>query len=68
MRIGTIGTSFITEYILENIAKTEGITCEAIYSRAKEKGQALANSYNANSKNIAQCAKEPKEGKNCCAT
>ena len=37
MRIGTIGTSFITEYILENIAKTEGITCEAIYSRTAER-------------------------------
>ena len=45
MRIGTIGTSFITEYILENIAKTEGITCEAIYSRTKEKGQALADKF-----------------------
>ena len=45
MRIGTIGTSFITEYILENIAKTEGITCEAIYSRTAEKGQALADKF-----------------------
>lgn len=45
MRVGTIGTSFITEYILENMAKTEGIACEAICSRTEEKARALADKF-----------------------
>ena len=27
MKIGTIGSGFIVRYILENVAKTEGISC-----------------------------------------
>ena len=27
MRIGTVGTGFITNYILDNIEKTDGISC-----------------------------------------
>ena len=45
MRIGTIGTGFIVEYILENVRKTEGIFCEAVYSRTEEKGRALADKF-----------------------
>ena len=45
MRIGTIGTGFIVEYILENVRKTEGISCEAVYSRTEEKGRALADKF-----------------------
>lgn len=45
MRIGTIGTGFIVKYILGNINRTEGITCEAVYSRSQEKGRALAQEY-----------------------
>lgn len=45
MRLGTIGTGFITETILENVAKVEGITCEAIYSRREERGRALAERF-----------------------
>ena len=39
MRVGTIGSGFIVRYILENIAKTEGICCEAVYSRKMETGK-----------------------------
>ncbi len=46
MKIGAIGTSFIMDTILENMAKTEGINCEAIFSRTYEKGKALADKFN----------------------
>ena len=42
MKIGAIGTSFIMDTILENMMTTEGITCEAIFSRTYEKGKVLA--------------------------
>ena len=46
MKIGAIGTSFIMDTILENMARTEGIDCEAIFSKTYEKGKALANKFN----------------------
>ena len=46
MKIGAIGTSFIMDTILENMVNTEGIDCEAIYSRTYEKGQVLAQKFN----------------------
>ena len=45
MRIGTIGSGFIVEFILKNVQKTEGIFCEAVYSRTEEKGRALADKF-----------------------
>ena len=45
MKIGTIGTNFITDYILENIEKTEGLSCGAVYSRKEETGRKLADKY-----------------------
>lgn len=45
MKIGTIGSGFIVRYMLENVAKTEGISCEAVYSRTMENGQKLANEF-----------------------
>ena len=45
MKIGTIGSGFIVRYILENVAKTEGISCEAVYSRTMDNGQKLANEF-----------------------
>ena len=46
MNIGAIGTSFIMDTILENMAATEGIDCEAIFSRTYEKGKAMADKFN----------------------
>ena len=46
MKIGAIGTSFIMDTILENMAATKGIECEAIFSRTYEKGKALADKFN----------------------
>ena len=45
MRIGTVGTSFITHYILDNIAKTKVISCGAVCSRKEETGRKLADKY-----------------------
>ena len=45
IRIGTIGSGFIVHYILDNVIRTPGITLEAVYSRSREKGDALAAEY-----------------------
>ena len=45
MKIGTIGTGFIVGNILDGVALTPGICCEAVYSRSYEKGKALADKY-----------------------
>lgn len=45
IKIGTIGSGFIVNTILENIAKTDGIICEAVYSRKEETGRALAEKF-----------------------
>ena len=45
MKLGTIGTGFIVRNMLDGVALTEGIECEAVYSRSYEKGKALADAY-----------------------
>lgn len=45
MKIGTIGTSFITKFMLDRISKVEGVCCEAIYSRTYENGKKLAEEF-----------------------
>ena len=47
IRLGTIGSNFITHNILDGVSQTEGIRLEAVYSRTREKGQALASKYGA---------------------
>ena len=47
VRLGTIGSGVIVHSVLDNVRNTDGITLEAVYSRTKEKAQALAESYNA---------------------
>ena len=46
-KLGTIGSGVIVHSILNNVAVTEGIRLEAVYSRSREKGQALADEYGA---------------------
>ena len=36
MRIGTIGTGVIVRHILKGVERTEGICCEAVYSRKED--------------------------------
>lgn len=45
MKLGTIGTGFIVHNILDGVQLTEGICCEAVYSRSRERGQSLAEKY-----------------------
>lgn len=42
MKIGTVGTGKIVEIMLCAMQKTKGITCCALYSRSRERGQKLA--------------------------
>lgn len=45
IRVATIGSGAIVKSILDGIARTDGIVCQAVYSRTEEKGRALANAY-----------------------
>ena len=45
IRLGTIGSGFIVQTILNSVVKTENIRLEAVYSRTQEKGSALAEKY-----------------------
>lgn len=48
IRLGTIGSGVIVHSILDNVSRTDGISLAAVYSRSREKGEALANQYGAN--------------------
>lgn len=43
--LGTIGSGKIVHNFLDGIAVTDGIRCEAVYSRCREKGMQLAEAY-----------------------
>ena len=45
MKIGTIGSGEIVCKFLDGVSKTDGVSCEAVYSRSKEKGETLAAGY-----------------------
>lgn len=45
IRLGTIGSGVIVHSILNNVVKTEGVRLAAVYSRSREKGEALAAKY-----------------------
>ncbi len=45
MKVGTIGSGIIVCGFLDGISATEGVCCEAVYSRSFEKGKALADKY-----------------------
>ncbi|MCR5347540.1 MAG: Gfo/Idh/MocA family oxidoreductase [Fretibacterium sp.] len=47
IKLGTIGSGAIVHSILDNVALTDGIRLEAVYSRSQEKGAALAAQYGA---------------------
>ena len=42
MRIGTIGSGEIVCKFLDGVGKTDRVSCEEVYSRSREKGEALA--------------------------
>ena len=45
IRLGTVGSGAIVRSVLNNVQRTEGISPEAVYSRSREKGAALAAEY-----------------------
>jgi len=45
IKTATIGSGVIVHSFLTAVATVEGICCEAVYSRSREKGQALAAQY-----------------------
>ena len=47
IRLGTIGTGVIVHSILDGVKRTEGIHLSAVYSRNREKGEALQKEYGA---------------------
>ena len=47
IRLGTIGSGVIVHSILDNVRITEGVRLEAVYSRSRERGEALAAEYGA---------------------
>lgn len=47
IRLGTIGSGVIVHSILSNVQRTEGIRLAAVYSRSREKGEALASKFGA---------------------
>lgn len=47
IRLGTIGSGIIVHSVLDGVARTDGISLVAVYSRSEEKGRALASEYGA---------------------
>ena len=45
IRLGTIGSGNIVRWVLNNVAKIDGIRLVAVYSRTEEKGNKLARDY-----------------------
>lgn len=45
IRLGTVGSGIIVRSILDNVKVTDGIRLAAVYSRSREKGEALAAEY-----------------------
>ena len=45
MKIATIGSGSIVHNLLDGIRETSGISCEAVYSRSRKKGEELAAKY-----------------------
>ena len=47
IRLGTVGTGNIVRWVLRNFVKMEGVTLEAVCSRSRERGAALAEEFGA---------------------
>lgn len=45
MRIGTVGSGQIVHSLLDGVRVTDGVHCEAVYSRNEQTGKALADQY-----------------------
>ncbi|MBQ6715132.1 MAG: Gfo/Idh/MocA family oxidoreductase [Clostridia bacterium] len=45
IKLGIIGSNFVTDWLCESVLKTEGITLHAMYSRSEARGREFANRY-----------------------
>ena len=45
IKLGIIGSNFVTDWLCESVQKTEGIILHAMYSRTQERGQEFAQKY-----------------------
>ena len=61
IRLATIGTNFITDWLMEGILELDEIQLTAVYSRNLEKGKQFAAKYNVEKvyDNYEEMAKDP---------
>ena len=45
IRLGLIGTNFVSDWMAESVAVSDGITAAAVYSRAEDTGRAFADKH-----------------------
>ncbi len=45
IKLGVIGSNFVSDWLCCTVKKTAGITCHALYSRTEEKGRDFAEKY-----------------------
>lgn len=45
IRLGVIGTNFVSDWLADSAAEVDGITIDAVYSRAAQTGQAFAERH-----------------------
>lgn len=45
IKLGIIGTNFVSDWLCETVIQADGIELEAVYSRTEEKGKAFAEKY-----------------------
>ncbi|MBR3928077.1 MAG: Gfo/Idh/MocA family oxidoreductase [Clostridia bacterium] len=45
IKLGIIGSNFVTDWLCESVQKTEGIALHAMYSRSESRGRAFADKY-----------------------
>ena len=45
IKLGIIGSNFVTDWLCESVLKTEGITLHAMYSRSQQRGREFAQKY-----------------------
>ena len=61
VRLATIGTNFITDWLMEGVQELDDIQLVAVYSRDMEKGKAFAAKYGVEKvyDNYEEMAKDP---------
>lgn len=45
IKLGIIGSNFVSDWLCESVERTEGICCHAVYSRTLERGKEFADKY-----------------------